>query len=89
MKINRKKNLLLIDDCAAHTDLPTLANVKVMFLPANTTCRLQPLDQGIIHTFKRFYRREVVKHILTSQEENSSTDINVLLAMKFARKACT
>lgn len=37
MKINRKKNLLFIDNCAAHTDLPTLANVKVMFLPANTT----------------------------------------------------
>lgn len=87
MKINRKKILLFIDNCAAHTDLPTLANVKVMFLPANTTSKLQPLDQGIIHTFKRFYRREVVKHILTSLEENSSPDINVLLAMKFARKA--
>ncbi|XP_046976413.1 tigger transposable element-derived protein 6-like [Vanessa cardui] len=87
MKINRKKILLFIDNCAAHTDLPTLANVKVMFLPANTTSKLQSLDQGIIHTFKRFYRREVVKHILTSLEENSSPDINVLLAMKFARKA--
>lgn len=87
MKINRKKILLFIDNCAAHTDLPTLANVKVMFLPANTTSKLQPLDQGIIHTFKRFYRREVVKHILTSLEEKSSPDINVLLAMKFARKA--
>ncbi|CAB3252374.1 unnamed protein product [Arctia plantaginis] len=87
MKINRKKILLFIDNCAAHTDLPTLANVKVMFLPANTTSKLQPLDQGIIHTFKRFYRKEVVKHILTSLEENNSSDINVLLAMKFARKA--
>lgn len=86
MKIKRKKILLFIDNCAAHTDLPTLTNVKVMFLPANTTSKLQPLDQGIIYTFKRFYRKEVVKHILTSLEENSP-DINVLLAMKFARKA--
>lgn len=61
MKINRKKILLFIDNCAAHTDLPALANVKVMFLPANITSKLQPLDQGIIHTFKRFYRREVLR----------------------------
>ncbi|XP_034939464.1 tigger transposable element-derived protein 6-like [Chelonus insularis] len=87
MKINRKKILLFIENCAAHTDLPTLSNVKVMFSPANTTSKLQPLDQGIIHTFKRFYRREVAKHILTSLEENRSPDINVLLAMEIARKA--
>lgn len=79
--------MLFIDNCAAHTDFPTLANVKVMFLPANTTSKLQPLDQGIIHTFKRFYRREVVKHTLACLEENKTPDINVLLAMKFARRA--
>lgn len=65
MKIKEKKIVLFIDNCSAHTDLQTLENVKVIFLPANTTSKLQALDQGIIHTFKRFYRREVVKHILT------------------------
>lgn len=79
--------MLFIDNCAAHTDFAPLVNVKVIFLPANTTSKLQPLDQGIIHTFKRIYRREVVKHTLTCLEENISPEINVLLAMKFARKA--
>ncbi|KAJ8866997.1 hypothetical protein PR048_032859 [Dryococelus australis] len=31
-------------------------NVTLMFLPANTTSIMQPLDQGIIHTVKRLYR---------------------------------
>lgn len=37
--------------------------------------------------FKPFYRREVVKHTLTCLEENISREINVLLAMNFARRA--
>lgn len=87
MMMKNKKILLFIDNCAAHNDLPTFENVKVMFLPANTTSQLQPLDQGIIHTFKRFYRREVVQHTLTCLEASNNHDIDVLLAMKFARKA--
>lgn len=87
MNIKGKKIVLFIDNCSAQTDLQTLENVKVIFLPANTTSKLQPLHQGIIHTFKRFYRREVVKHILTCLEKNVSPETNVLLAMKFARKS--
>lgn len=87
MKNNGRKIILFIDNCSAHTDLPALTNVKVIFLPANTTSKLQPLDQGIIHSFKRFYRREVVNHVLTCLDKNISPEINVLLAMKFARKA--
>lgn len=87
MKKNGRKIILFIDNCSAHTDLPALTNVKIMFLPVNTTSKLQPLDQGIIHAFKRFYRREVVNHVLTCVDKHISPEINVLLAMKFARKA--
>ncbi|XP_057336463.1 tigger transposable element-derived protein 4-like [Microplitis mediator] len=87
MIIKQKKILLIIDNCTAHTDLLKLENVKILFLPANTTSKLQSLDQGIIHTFKRFYRREVINHTLKCLDESVSSEINVLLAMKFARKA--
>lgn len=86
MKIKRQKIVLFVDNCPAHTDLPTLENIKVVFWPANTS-NLQPLDQGIVHTFKRFYRRQVVEHTLTCMVENLNPEINVLLAMKFARRA--
>ncbi|XP_044595847.1 tigger transposable element-derived protein 4-like [Cotesia glomerata] len=87
MHKQKKKIILFIDNCSAHVDVPTLSNVKVIFLPANTTSKLQPLDQGIIHVFKRLYRREVVKYILKCIEQSIDPGINVLLAMKFARKS--
>ena len=40
--------LLLIDNCPAHKNVHDLTNVKVQYLPPNTTTVLQPCDQGII-----------------------------------------
>ncbi|XP_025831101.1 tigger transposable element-derived protein 4-like [Agrilus planipennis] len=80
MKNNRKKIVLFIDNCTG----PVCPYGKDGTV--NTTSKLQPLDQGIIRTFKRIYHREVVKHTLTCFEENINPEINVLLA-KFARRA--
>ena len=42
------KILLLLDNCTAHPDLSHIdPNVKVMFLPPNTTSLIQPMDQGL------------------------------------------
>ena len=32
-------------------------NVKVVYLPPNTTSQLQPMDQGVIASFKAYYLR--------------------------------
>ena len=40
--------------------LPTLLHVQILFLPKNTTARLQPLDAGIIASVKKRYRKRVV-----------------------------
>ena len=41
------KIFLLVDNCTAHSDLSHIdPNVKTMFLPANTTSLIQPMDQG-------------------------------------------
>jgi hypothetical protein len=41
-----------------------LTNVEVSYLPANTTSVLQPLDQGIIRTFKLYYKKILVEYLL-------------------------
>jgi hypothetical protein len=48
-----RKVILFIDRCAAHPlNTPFLRNVKVVFLTANCTSMLQPLDLGIINCVK-------------------------------------
>ena len=44
----RRQVFLLLDNAPSHPSSLTLSNVKTLFLPANTTSKLQPLDQGII-----------------------------------------
>lgn len=58
MMKQKQKILLLIDNCTAHNNLPELGNVRVEFLPPNTTSCLQPLDQGVIK--KVLYHKEIV-----------------------------
>ncbi|XP_064093599.1 tigger transposable element-derived protein 1-like isoform X2 [Macrobrachium nipponense] len=43
-------------------------NVRILFLPPNTTSLLQPFDQGIIKTFKSYYLRIVVKCLVEEVE---------------------
>lgn len=63
----RKKKrtiILFIDNCSAHNEIPNMSNVKVIYLPPNMTSILQPMDQGVIKTFKHYYRQLVVENIL-------------------------
>ena len=61
MELKKKKILLFIDNCGSHKNLSTMENVTVEFLCRNTTSKLQPLDQGIIRSFKTEYRKELVQ----------------------------
>jgi hypothetical protein len=64
-KINLdSKVLLLLDNAPGHPNKLNHPNVKVIFLPPNTTSLIQPIDQGIIATFNH------LKH--TTSEELSS-----------------
>jgi len=41
-----------------------LTNIELIYLPLNTTAHLQPMDAGIIHSFKSKYKREFCNHII-------------------------
>jgi hypothetical protein len=69
IKFNRKmikenrKIWLFVDNCSTHPFI-NLSNIKLVFLPPNTTSRLQPMDQGIIHCLKSYYRRKFVQKLI-------------------------
>lgn len=69
LKFRKQKRtiLLFIDNCTAHPVDTKLTNIKVIFFPANMTSVLQPMDQGVIKTFKHYYRREVILRILAGK----------------------
>ncbi|CAF0778558.1 unnamed protein product [Brachionus calyciflorus] len=61
-------SLLLVDNCPAHVDVSKInfRNLKIEYLPPNTTSLIQPMDAGIIRTFKSYYRKLLVCHLVKS-----------------------
>jgi len=77
MKSNNSNNLLLLGNPYVHMKDQQLSQVKLFYLPINTTSLLQPLDQGIIKAFVDEYKKrlntsinfELNSHDLLSQED--------------------
>ena len=72
MRKQRRHVLLFMDNAGVHNvDTAELSNVKLIFFPKNTTSCLQPLDAGVIQSFKLNYRNYVNNHVL-----NMLTNVN-------------
>ena len=86
----RKKSILLIDNCPAHTDGSYLGlkNLHVVYLPPNTTSHIQPCDAGIIHNFKVNYRNTLVSRWIKDLDEgNEIKKINIKQAIDIVGEA--
>lgn len=77
MKKQKRHVLLFIDNAPSHK-CEQLSNVKVIFLPANTTSVLQPLDQGVIQATKLQYRRLQYQHIMAEMKGNNKTGLEIM-----------
>jgi len=64
--------LLIVDNAPGHPCIEH-PNVKVVFLPPNTTSLIQPLDQGIIAAFKKHYVKLTFRYILEKLENDAIT----------------
>ncbi|KAI6651914.1 Tigger transposable element-derived protein 1-like [Oopsacas minuta] len=72
------KILLLLDNAPGHP--PHLddfyPDVKVVYLPPNTTSLLQPMDQGVIANFKKYYTRRTFSQALKAVEDDHNTTLS-------------
>ncbi|GBN57502.1 Tigger transposable element-derived protein 6 [Araneus ventricosus] len=85
MAKRKRRIFLFIDNCNAHSNFLGLKNITVKFLPPNTTSKLQPLDQGIIRSFKVGYRAQIVRRLLDSIcEGKPCASVNILQSMLMA-----
>ena len=96
MRAEGRKVLLLLDNFSGHElgvqlvgGLEGLDNVRIEWLPANTTSHWQPLDQGIIAGFKLQYRAQWVAYMLRQYEANKDPNqtVNLLKAIQWTRLA--
>ena len=99
-KLNKKlvfenrKVILFLGNATCHPESmdDKLSNIKIVFLPKNTTSRLQPLDAGIIRNFKVKYQKSLVKYVLLRINDNAYAaeivqDLNILMAIRWVQRA--
>ncbi|KAG0437110.1 Tigger transposable element-derived protein 6 [Dictyocoela muelleri] len=55
LKIENRKILLLLDNFSGHK-VGNKSNIELLFFPPNCTSIIQPLDLGIIHSFKSRFK---------------------------------
>ena len=65
MRQANRQIVLLLDNAPSHPTELDCSNIKVVFLPANTTSKLQPLDQGVIQNMKQLYRKKLIRSVLS------------------------
>lgn len=82
-----RKIVLVLDNASCHKSLEC-SNVKLLFLPKNTTSLIQPLDMGIIKTFKTYYVNTLMNFFLNERESsNFLSKLNIRQAIVIISEA--
>ena len=87
MRKSNRTVVLVLDNCRAHPNVNELTNVRLIFLPPNTTAKTQPLDAGVIRCPKSHYRKNLAKMCLLAFEEKKNFKIDVLEGMRLLSNA--
>lgn len=94
LRVSGRSVLLLMDNAGCHPEelQHKYTNIKIVFLPANTTSVLQPLNLGIIKNFKLWYRKLLFRHVLAKIEECTTASqvtksLTILHAIRWVAEA--
>ncbi len=74
MQIENQKALIFLDNASCHPEME-LSNIKLVFLPPNTTEWTQLLDCGIIRNFKVKYRKMLLEFFLSHEDVTALTNV--------------
>lgn len=95
-RMTGRKVILLMDNFSAHEAAfeaihLQLQNTLVIWLPCNSTTRYQPLDQGIIRTWKAYWKRQWVLYMMTQYDHGYDpiSTMTILFAIRWAISAWT
>ncbi|XP_068742381.1 tigger transposable element-derived protein 6-like [Montipora capricornis] len=90
MKREGRNILMFLDNAPCHPPklMDMFSNIRVEFLPKNTTSRTQPLDAGIIKTWKVYYRRKLLRYVASQIDvKQCASDViksvNLLMAVRW------
>ena len=79
----KKKVALIIDNCPAHTTIDNLKSIELVFLPPNTTSKLQPMDQGVVRSLKAYYKSLELQRLVVAIDKGKDLPVfSILDAMK-------
>ena len=92
-EIDGRKAVLLIDGFGPHqtgidlleAENMTFPNLKIRFLPVNATSLCQPLDQGIIRTWKAYYKQRWLKFAVQhfEKDEDPAKHLDILQTLRW------
>lgn len=89
-----KKFLLLLDNAPTHPSAEYLNGLdgmcEVMYLPPNVTSVIQPMDQGVIMSMKRHYKRNLLRELLLQENDCVTTfckSLNMLKCCEYLSQA--
>ena len=96
LRISKRRILLLLDNAPVHpkTDDIVLTNIRLHYMPKNTTSLIQPCDAGIINSLKCHYKNLLRRRVSAMMEidenamaENLSKKISILDSVHLVSEA--
>ena len=80
--------MLVLANCSAHPDEELLVSadgvVTAKFLPPNVTALIHPMDQGVLESLKRRYRKSLLRDVILSDEHSDLVKFIKSMSMKVA-----
>lgn len=91
MAISKRHIMLFVDNAPCHRLDESLSNIQLAYLPPNCTSLLQPMDQGIIWSFKCKFRKILLDLVLSGIDAELQArmvqNIHILQAIHLVKQA--